>query len=1005
MIIKKFIIITLCYIYLIILFFFKYCFLLRDRVIIMEKENIYIIFINYLLIFVFIYFIIIYYNYIYITNIIIIIYFLFILFFYNVIIEYKIIKFLFSIFESLRYIIIYNDISTRILNSFIFRLCNKYIFLTIISILLINNIIINNTLYKIKFIKFIKFKILIFIIDINNILLLFFCINYLEKLSIIYLFKNNIYKLNKKILKKKNFYFEKFISNIILNLKKNKEPLKYIKNEKIVKISDISQFFFFLCQNNDGTRRIIFTYPYDLSYFLEKINKNFINFSFNNIYYINNKIYKKNIIFFNLNFIKIFSNKIRLYNNIKSYLFNKYYRVIIKSILIINKNNFVNNIHIFLHKKIKKNINNIFKKYKIYKKIENINEIIYENYEIRSRKYKRIKIFTELLKNFNYSVKKNINEIYLIKFFKQLDFCRDIVKGSMRIKRRKINLYKLIHLNINSIFFLLNKKIKINIWYYIYNKKNKINIEKEKLWDIFPITQTIISLILLVQSIIRKYILLPFLIIIKNIIYIVTFRYPQWKEDFYKWNKEKHIKCTYNKIQLSEKEFPKNWLIEGIQIKILYPFYFKSYDKNIICFLTIWGTLECKYSKKKYNINKNNIYLIMFKYIFKLKFLFKNIFKYYNKKEIKIIINNNNKYNNINFLNQILFFKKIKNDIIYIKKTTNINLKKKLFLNFIFIKYIYINFFFKLVIIYNNKVLLYIKFKNNINIIYEKLFKMNIYKLSELYKFIIYKKLFIIKNKNINNIYNYNIIKFYEFNKLLYKYINYKNILNLKIYKYNLNIKKLNKNINLFEKIIYKNSIKMYILYFKYFNKNNNINELNRIFKYIIIQIKLNYFINQKIDNNIKIYCLFLNLIDKYLILSFIKKKYININIIIKFKNLNVHKLIEKNILIIKLFRLFENNKYNRFFMIYQYIINIYIYKYNKIYLYSENNISYRYCKQLRILIYFNNLLFFKNILKFNKIKNKSNKFNLYIYINYKFEDLIYINKYFFIIKKYLIKL
>ena len=67
-----------------------------------------------------------------------------------------------------------------------------------------------------------------------------------------------------------------------------------------------------------------------------------------------------------------------------------------------------------------------------------------------------------------------------------------------------------------------------------------------------------------------------------------------------------HIKCTYNGVQLSETEFPKNWLTDGIQIKILFPFRLKPWhksklqktyndpmkkkgQKNDFCFLTVWG--------------------------------------------------------------------------------------------------------------------------------------------------------------------------------------------------------------------------------------------------------------------------------------------------------------------------------------------------------------------------------------------------------------------------------
>ncbi|CAN6875875.1 unnamed protein product [Brassica oleracea] len=40
-----------------------------------------------------------------------------------------------------------------------------------------------------------------------------------------------------------------------------------------------------------------------------------------------------------------------------------------------------------------------------------------------------------------------------------------------------------------------------------------------------------------------------------------------------------HVKCTYNGVQLSEIEFPRNWLTDGIQIKILFPFYLKPWHK------------------------------------------------------------------------------------------------------------------------------------------------------------------------------------------------------------------------------------------------------------------------------------------------------------------------------------------------------------------------------------------------------------------------------------------
>ena len=134
-------------------------------------------------------------------------------------------------------------------------------------------------------------------------------------------------------------------------------------------------------------------------------------------------------------------------------------------------------------------------------------------------------------------------------------------------------------------------------------------VEIAEAWDDILFAQITRGFILVTQSIFRKYILLPSLIIIKNIIRILFLKTPEWSEDFKDWSREIHVKCTYNGVQLSEKEFPKNWLIEGIQIKILFPFRLKpshksklkfshkdqtkmkkKAQKNDYFFLTVWGT-------------------------------------------------------------------------------------------------------------------------------------------------------------------------------------------------------------------------------------------------------------------------------------------------------------------------------------------------------------------------------------------------------------------------------
>ncbi|KAL2897275.1 hypothetical protein RDABS01_039058 [Bienertia sinuspersici] len=137
-------------------------------------------------------------------------------------------------------------------------------------------------------------------------------------------------------------------------------------------------------------------------------------------------------------------------------------------------------------------------------------------------------------------------------------------------------------------------------------RKEQIRIDIAEAWDTIPFAQIIRGLMLITQSIIRKYIPLPLLIIAKNIGRIVLFQSPEWAEDFNEWNNEMHVKCTYNGVQLSETEFPKNWLTDGIQIKILYPFCLKPWHKSMTshralikqkeenekenyCFLTVCG--------------------------------------------------------------------------------------------------------------------------------------------------------------------------------------------------------------------------------------------------------------------------------------------------------------------------------------------------------------------------------------------------------------------------------
>nr|YP_010018602.1 hypothetical protein RF1 [Primula gemmifera]QOJ48217.1 hypothetical protein RF1 [Primula gemmifera] len=276
------------------------------------------------------------------------------------------------------------------------------------------------------------------------------------------------------------------------------------------------------------------------------------------------------------------------------------------------------------------------------------------DHEIRSRKFKRVVIFNDTRQNSDTTNTDTNNtdqtdEVALIRYSQQSDFRRDIIKGSMRAQRRKTLIWELFQANVHSLLFL-NRIDKLSLFSFdtsglmklIFRnwmrggaeaelqisdyteeerkeekkketdkkeenkRKEKARIEIAEAWDTIPFAQIIRGLMLITQSTLRKYILLPSLIITKNIGRMLLLQFPEWSEDLKEWNREIHIKCTYNGVQLSEREFPQNWLLDGIQIKILFPFCLKPWhgsklkysyldrmkkkgQKDDFFFLTVWG--------------------------------------------------------------------------------------------------------------------------------------------------------------------------------------------------------------------------------------------------------------------------------------------------------------------------------------------------------------------------------------------------------------------------------
>nr|YP_010462899.1 Ycf1 [Primulina sclerophylla]UUJ36655.1 Ycf1 [Primulina sclerophylla] len=270
------------------------------------------------------------------------------------------------------------------------------------------------------------------------------------------------------------------------------------------------------------------------------------------------------------------------------------------------------------------------------------------DHQIRSRKAKRAVIFTGNKQETDPNTNKDINtpdqtdQVALMRYSQQSDFRRGIIKGSMRAQRRKIVISKLFQANAHAPLFLnrmkksplfsfdisgfikqilknwVGKRKVFKIVEYTEEqtkrkekneenkRKDKARIEIAETLDTILLMQVIRSCMLVTQSIFRKYILFPLLIIAKNIGRIFLLQLPEWSEDLQDWNREIYVKCTYNGVPLSETEFPKNWLTDGIQIKILFPFCLKPWhksklrysqnnlmktkkEKDDFCFLTVWG--------------------------------------------------------------------------------------------------------------------------------------------------------------------------------------------------------------------------------------------------------------------------------------------------------------------------------------------------------------------------------------------------------------------------------
>nr|QNL17595.1 Ycf1 [Leucanthemella linearis] len=261
------------------------------------------------------------------------------------------------------------------------------------------------------------------------------------------------------------------------------------------------------------------------------------------------------------------------------------------------------------------------------------------DHQLRTRRFKRIAFLTRSKRSFKKSNFKNYNlytkfnrDSGFISYLEEPDFRRAVIKGSMRIQRRKMVIWGPSQGNPHSPLFFekmedfpfpisdlmklflnirdwLGKKSEFEILDQQFQIKKNNQEDAMEFWENIPYAQKTRSILLLAQSIFRRYIKLPLLIIAKNIGRILLRQSPEWYEDFQDWNREIYLKCSYNGLQFSKTEFPKNWLIEGFQIKILYPFHLKPWHVSKLrlsdrdrkqqddfdsCFLTVLG-METEY--------------------------------------------------------------------------------------------------------------------------------------------------------------------------------------------------------------------------------------------------------------------------------------------------------------------------------------------------------------------------------------------------------------------------
>nr|QST15834.1 hypothetical chloroplast RF1 [Elatostema qinzhouense] len=148
-----------------------------------------------------------------------------------------------------------------------------------------------------------------------------------------------------------------------------------------------------------------------------------------------------------------------------------------------------------------------------------------------------------------------------------------------------------------------SRKICISFWSKVFLNKFHSSEKRKvyKVWEDLPAVRRGRNLLLLTQSILRKYIILPSLILMKTNVRILLLHKSEWDQDVRDWGNEVHLKYSYDKLyELLENEWPIRVFQSHIHIKIESPFRLKFWhdtskiinNDNNSYFLNFFGLAE-----------------------------------------------------------------------------------------------------------------------------------------------------------------------------------------------------------------------------------------------------------------------------------------------------------------------------------------------------------------------------------------------------------------------------